>query len=343
MAIDKSNTGVPRSNGRETIRQPLLVGIIAAVRQFHLEPAIDGWRWKLRETRTVYASLFGLAIVCCGIGVFGCGLNLGSWVVGATGTQADAVVGEEFRLADFSEKPHDHVARFTSAWHVRAGVVRDFFDLRAATLWVHSQTTHSSGRRIGLSENWMQCVLGMVYEPLSHTQNAIRLMRGGATDCSERCQILKTFCESAGLRCRFAGLEGHVVLEVRWRGRWHTADPDYGVVFATSVTELASPKFASLVIDRLSERGYTQSTVREYLAILQSTENNRVLPEGTDLSPRLMWIERFCNWAAWLLPMILATLGCLLVRTLHRLRPLGLNGGSAGDKSRLGILRRFVQ
>lgn len=190
----------------------------------------------------------------------------------------------------------------------------EILDLPAATLRVHAMTTHSNDRMIGLTENWLQYGLGLLYEPLSHTQDSVRLMQGGEANCSERCAILKSICEAAGYRCRYAGLEGHVVLEVRWRGRWHTADPDYGVVFATGVQELANPRFASLVSERLAERGYSQAIITTYLAILQSTENNRVLAEGVELSPRLMRIEQACKWAVWVLPLALLAVGGWLWR-----------------------------
>ncbi|MFM2093423.1 MAG: hypothetical protein RIS70_547 [Planctomycetota bacterium] len=190
-------------------------------------------------------------------------------------------------------------------------------DLPAATLRVHDLTTHSNDRLVGLDENWLQFGLGLLYEPLSHTQDSARLLEGGGANCSERCAILKVICEAAGYRCRYAGLEGHVVLEVRWRGRWHTADPDYGVVFAAGVHDLADPKCEKLITSRLAERGYSQATIHTYLAILQSTENNRVLAEGVELSPRLMRIEQVCKWAMWILPLMLLAGGGWLLRPLR--------------------------
>ena len=193
----------------------------------------------------------------------------------------------------------------------------------------------------------LQFGLGLLYEPLSRTQDSARLLDGGGANCSERCAILKVICEAAGYRCRYAGLEGHVVLEVRWRGRWHTADPDYGVVFASGVHDLADPKCEKLITSRLAERGYSQATIQHYLAILQSTGNNRVLAEGVELSPRLMRIERICRWAIWILPLVLLVGGSWLLRTNRFAQPfqrgaIGRNDAFASKEGR-SILRRLTK
>jgi hypothetical protein len=170
------------------------------------------------------------------------------------------------------------------------------FDLNVATDCVFQNTLHSDARRISPMENWLQWSLGQAYPPLQRTQDTRRLIAGGIGDCSERSQILKLLVEAAGHKCRFVGLTGHVVLEACIQGEWHTADPDYGVVYPCDVSTLA--REASLLRRHLSLVGHNPSQIETYLALVQSTEDNIVLPVGSPLSPRLHAIERLCDWLA---------------------------------------------
>jgi len=176
------------------------------------------------------------------------------------------------------------------------------FDLGTATTRVYQGIVHEEPRHVGLTENWLQAGLGLLYTPIKTTQDTDRLLAGGIANCSERSQILKTIAESAGYDCRFVGLEGHVVLEVYAGGRWRMADPDYGVVFDLGVDSMALLEQQPVVIAALASHGHSGQTVSTYLQILQSTEDNTWLAVGSPLSPRLHAIEQACAWLIWIMP-----------------------------------------
>jgi hypothetical protein len=198
------------------------------------------------------------------------------------------------------------------------------FYLVEATEKVHRCTTHFDGRRIGLAENWLQWALGKLYPPLARTQDPQRLLAGGAGDCSERSAILKALAETAGRRCRFVGLGGHVVLEVEAAGGSLVADPDYGIVFPADLSVLQSHAGSTIADQVLSARGYDRPTIDRYLEILRSREDNVALPIGNPLSPRLFVVERACQWLVWLLPLAWLGAGITLLRAC-RFAPLPLS------------------
>ena len=181
------------------------------------------------------------------------------------------------------------------------------FDLTEATGRIYQGTTHSVERRIAFSENWLHWTLGLLYAPLTRTQDTKHLLRVGLTDCSERSQILKTLAERAGHDCRFVGLGGHVVVEVKTSAGWQVADPDYGVAYPVGIAALQDETSTPLVVQSLSAAGYPPPTIERYLAIVQSADDNVVLPLGSPLSPRLHRVEQACSWLAIVIP-----LGCLL-------------------------------
>ncbi|HUE70085.1 MAG TPA: hypothetical protein VMP01_04280 [Pirellulaceae bacterium] len=194
------------------------------------------------------------------------------------------------------------------------------FDLEQANRTIYLTTTHSDDRRISVTENWLQWSLGKLYPPLARTQNAERLMAGSLTDCSERSQILKSIAESAGLRCRFVGLAGHVVLEVETGSGWRVADPDYGVVYPIGIESLQEPSAEPLIRDALVAAGHQEPQVAMYLEIVQSAEDNVVMPVGSPLSPRLAMAERWCERLALPLPLGLLLTGLVLARAVSFVR-----------------------
>lgn len=188
------------------------------------------------------------------------------------------------------------------------------FDLHDATRRVCEGTVHSNNRRIGLTENWLQWILGECYEPLSKTQDSRRLILGGFANCSERAQILKTIAEKAGYPCRFVGLEGHVVLEVQTQRAWQVADPDYGVVFPARLVDLEGADGPQLMRRLLANSGYDEASIERYVEMVHSTNDNVVLPIGSPLSPRLYVIERCCDWLVWFLPAACLSLALFSLR-----------------------------
>lgn len=214
------------------------------------------------------------------------------------------------------------------------------FDLGEATRRIYLGTTHSDARRIAVTENWLQWALGRIYPPLSRTQDTDRLIAGNLANCSERSQILKDLAECAGCDCRFAGLSGHVVLEVKLPRGWHVADPDYGVVYPLGIAELQQAKNQRLVGQTLYSAGYSRPVIERYIQILQSTEDNVVLPVRSPLSPRLDLAERACHWLVWLIPW-----GCILFSAAAQMAflrsafadRLKLSGSNRKSVSGLGV------
>lgn len=190
----------------------------------------------------------------------------------------------------------------------------DVFDLEEATWWVRMGTVHSGRREIKPTENWLQWLAGFAYPALWRTQDTKALIAGGRAECSERSMILKAIVESAGHRCRFIGLSGHVMLEVEWEGGWRVADPELGIVFGESFAELQREESLGQVEARLVGVGLRPHEVAHYLEILASADDNVTLPVGAALSPRLMFIERVLKPLACLFPALSLSLGLTLRR-----------------------------
>jgi hypothetical protein len=158
----------------------------------------------------------------------------------------------------------------------------------------------------------MQWALGLVYPPLARSQDTKRLIAGRLANCSERSQILKTIAEAAGCECRFVGLQGHVILEVRFQDQWHVADPDYGVVFPHSISQVEQEEYQPIVREQLSHAGHNPVAIENYVALLNSRHDNAILPSGSPLSPRLYTVEQLCRRLTWVIPLTLLGCGWLL-------------------------------
>jgi hypothetical protein len=188
------------------------------------------------------------------------------------------------------------------------------FELSEASYMVFSSTTHDSPRYLSFHENWVQWLLSRVYKPLRRTQDTALLIDGGRAECSERSQILKSIAEDCGYRCRFVGLGGHVVLEVEMDSQWYVADPEFGLAFPFDAEQLCQKSHTDYLRHALKTRAVSDAHVDDYLLILQSTDNNRRLPIGEPISPRLHSIEQACQWLAWIIPLafLFSSFGFLL-------------------------------
>jgi hypothetical protein len=113
------------------------------------------------------------------------------------------------------------------------------------------------------------------------------------------------------------------VLEVEVQGRWRLADPDYGVVWPSSVHRRPSQESATEIRRRLCVQGFGEAAICRYIEILHSTEDNIVLPDGSPLSPRLYAVERSCRWLIWVLPPSFLICGLVLLRRSEALQAFG--------------------
>lgn len=252
-------------------------------------------RWGLRHSRAAAAGVLIL---------LGCGLT------------ALAIAGRVKHGASLADSAADPALKNYAA-SLRGGAP---FDLEQANRTIYLTTTHSDDRRISVTENWLQWSLGKLYPPLARTQNAERLMAGSIANCSERSQMLKTLAEGAGLRCRFVGLAGHVVLEVETGSGWQVADPDYGVIYPLGIQALQQPAAAPLIRRTLASGSHPPPTIDLYLEIVQSAEDNVIMPVGSPLSPRLAVVEHWCERLALPLPLGLLLTGLVLARAVSFVR-----------------------
>lgn len=239
-----------------------------------------------------------------------------SWLFISGGSGLLALTLAGYRLETYPQPPDSDRAHALT-WCIERTQTTGHLDLATAVLRIHEGTRHSNERRIRPTEDWLQWSLGVFYEPLSHTQDSTLLLKDGVTSCAERSQILKTMAEAAGLRCRFVGLQGHVVLEVHQDGAWRYADPDYGISFAKGVAELSQFESLPEVAQQLADRGCDGERIALYLHLLSTTEDNQTRPVGEPISPRLYWIEQACHSLRWQAPPLSILLGVIL-RLLFR-------------------------
>ena len=243
------------------------------------------------KTSQIRRRLF-LAVIHCGVGVFLILLTF-------TGTLwRHESVHNESPVRKYWEELH----------HGKA------FELSEASFVVFSSTTHDAPRYLRFHENWVQWILSRVYKPLRRTQDTELLIDGGRAECSERAQILKSLAEDCGYRCRFVGLGGHVVLEVEMDSQWYVADPEFGLAFPFDIEQLCQESRTDLLRKALKTIALPEDHIDDYLLILHSTDDNRRLPIGEPISPRLYSIEQLCQWLSWIVPLafLLSSIGFFL-------------------------------
>ena len=166
---------------------------------------------------------------------------------------------------------------------------------------------HSNLRRIEVYENWIMFLLGKLYEPLSKTQNPLRLIEGGIAECGEAVAILNYISNQFGWNARFIGLNGHVISEVMINQELVVVDPHYGIYFEISFDQLENAT-EEYVLSVLRENGYSEEIGLWYYEILNSKEDNTVLIFGEAISPRLKLIENISEILKWIIPFALLLL-----------------------------------
>ena len=166
---------------------------------------------------------------------------------------------------------------------------------------------HSNLRRIEVYENWVMFLLGKLYEPLSKTQNPLRLIKGGIAECGEAVAILNYISNQFGWNARFIGLNGHVISEVMINQELVVVDPHYGIYFEISFDQLENAT-EEYVLSVLRESGYSEEIGLWYYEMLNSKEDNTVLIFGEAISPRLKLIENISEILKWIIPFALLLL-----------------------------------
>lgn len=233
-------------------------------------------------------------------------LNLFGFVLGVTVIDKnyvqshDAIPGYSYQVQDISklrkmlEKPMSH------------------FDLEEVNNTIFESIIHSDRRRIQLYENWLLWFGGKIYAPLGQTQLPHRIVSGEGGLCSEVSAVMNSIAETNGYQARFIGLNGHVVSEVLTDNGWRVADPDYGVTYPVSIEILESEEGSDLMRKRLHSRGYKDETIKGYIKLFQSLEDNTLTEVGAAMSPRLYAIETASEILKWVIPIIAIILGIII-------------------------------
>jgi len=239
-------------------------------------------------------------------------LNLLGFVLGVSvideniGQSYDAIPGYSYQIQDISmlhnmlEKPIPH------------------FDLENVNNTIFESIIHSDNRRIQIYENWLLWFGGKIYAPLGRTQTPHRIVAGEGGLCSEVSAVMNSVAKINGYRARLIGLNGHVVSEVLTDDGWRVADPDYGVTYPVSIEILESEEGSGLIKKRLQNRGYKDETIKWYIKLFQSSEDNTLTEVGAALSPRLYAIEKASEILKWVIPMVTIIFGIIISKKTHK-------------------------
>jgi hypothetical protein len=190
--------------------------------------------------------------------------------------------------------------------------------------WVVSDRfTHGDRATYNLFSNWILWTVGTVSPRHRYIQDADALLRNGHSAlCGETSYILLRMAGMAGIPSRHVHLNGHMVMEARYSGRWHAYDPDFEVLVRSEDGEILSVAEAAGRPDLLrraySGRGPSAQT-ESVLAIYTNTGDDTYVtyPPKSFLSPVGHWpgrVEQIARLARFPVPAALMAAGALLAR-----------------------------
>jgi hypothetical protein len=159
-----------------------------------------------------------------------------------------------------------------------------------------------------------------IYEKYEFTDYKKALERGVGL-CSQQAMVLADILNENGVRADIVALEGHVVVRAEAeRGRWVTADPDYGIVMPHDLGALdhdaalvrrhyRNVDALYVVDDPARVYGIPFPSFTDYLADIYGKEGNRVLPGGSEgyVPEQVRRFERFAYQLKWGIPILLGT------------------------------------
>lgn len=163
--------------------------------------------------------------------------------------------------------------------------------------------------------------LGLIYEPISHTQDPNQIVSGGAAICSEATEVLNHLSKINGYPARFIRLDGHVLSEIYVNNKWYLADADYGITFPLGYYELINMDAAEsykILATLMQKRGFGKEFVDRYNDVLFSLDNNTVEMVGQKISPRLWFVERISSWLKWIVTIIFGLVAIVIFRNPSR-------------------------
>ncbi|MBE0435427.1 MAG: hypothetical protein IBX56_06430 [Methylomicrobium sp.] len=142
------------------------------------------------------------------------------------------------------------------------------------------------------------------------------LKKGHSGLCSEHAYLLEVLAESAGIRTRHVGLNGHVVMEAWYDDDWHMFDPDLEVVPMLEDGKILSVERLSqepeLVREFYTDRGASDN-VMHIVNIVTSREDNSFQLHWMVVKHLAYRIEKVALYLKWLLPSCLLIVGYGLV------------------------------
>jgi len=187
------------------------------------------------------------------------------------------------------------------------------FDLVMANNLVHESLRHNGTRKILFLENWLLWLGGKIYDPISRTQDPIRIANGGTAICSESAAVLNQVALINGLDARQVGIDGHVLSEVKVGEKWRLADPHYGFVLPVGYFELSDmddDSMRAILMSAFTDRGIPEKT-ENYFDLFATRDNNWRKEIGEPESPRLALLENFANHLVWLISVFFGFTGIL--------------------------------
>ena len=202
--------------------------------------------------------------------------------------------------------------------NLREMVPQEAMDL----LWVvvSDRFTHGDRATYNLYSNWILWAVGTVSPRHRYMQDADALLRNGhLAMCGETSYILQRL---AGIPSRHVHLNGHIVMEALYSGRWHAYDTDFEVLVRDENGNILSVAEAADRPDLLrraySGRGPSTQT-ESVLTIYTNTGDDMYVsyPPKSIFSPVGHWpgrVEQAGRAARYPVPAPLMAAGALLTR-----------------------------
>lgn len=183
---------------------------------------------------------------------------------------------------------------------------------------VTERFTHGLARH-NIFSNWLLWTLGQLHPAFSTVHDEESLVsRGASTFCSQSSYVLLSLANDVGIPSRHVGLNGHVVMEAYYDGKWHMYDPDMEVVVPDESGRLLSVS-ALAAREDLLRQAYAgpRATV---IPFFTSTVDNTFMsyPPGAWFvwkSQVLYLFEQIAAYLKYLLALLLVILGVTAART----------------------------
>ena len=172
-----------------------------------------------------------------------------------------------------------------------------------------------------ISSNWVAALLGLFDERLSEIRLPEYILQQRMTPaCSELSFLMVSLSESVGVRSRHVGLNGHVVMEAFYDGKWHMYDPLYGVSPAdfdgSDLSVATLENNISLARDIYSKSIKNEQLLAKTVEFFVSGSDNIFateprLSQFNQKGTLLMYFEQVSHYLKWLLPVV-SLFGCLI-------------------------------